>query len=145
MQAVEAHQGQGHQADSHKFDGDALETLGAAGEAHFPAQAGQTHQSHRRPCAAEESKEKGGPQAVPPLGDEQRRAHGRAVGGDAGQILIHPPGELRHTVFQKVPQAGYHSRSHKGKNQGLKVAQCKVLKQLVQQPGQQRREGHHRR
>ena len=110
-----------------------------------PPQAGEAHHGHRGARSAEQGVEKRAARAVPPLGDEQRCAHSRAVGGDRGQVLIHPPGQLRDAGPQKIPQAGYHQRPCQGKGQRLEIAQGKVLQQLVHHPGGQRGQDHHRR
>lgn len=84
VKAIEAHQGQGHQPGSDQVDGQTLKASGTAGQADLPAQAGKAHHGHCGPGAAEQGIEKRSAWTVPPLGDEQRRAHRRAVGGNRG-------------------------------------------------------------
>ena len=125
MQSVKTHQRHGHQAGGDQLDGDAPEGAGTALQVHLGLEAGKAGQGQRDAHAAEEGEEKGGEKAVAALSDEQSRAQSGTVGGDGGQILIHPSGQLGDAGAEKAAQPLYQTGNQQGEGQKAEVLEIK--------------------
>ena len=109
-------------------------------------QAGKAGHGHRGPRAAEQGEHQGRAQAIAALADKQGTAQGGAVGPDAGQVVVHPPGQLGQAHPDEQAQPGDDTRDEQTEEQQPEVLPAEAGEhQEVGQPGQQGGEHHHRR